>query len=391
MFFTLVTVVTGGFVWQWAELGSARGQDRTLAFLFGYGSITLELPDADVEVTFNDQPMDVPSDGVVSLPIDNPGSYVVTVSNDDGSVHGGEFLVKAGARVASGMLASATRVVVTGPIRGSIPSQESADVTTKHAQDDLPHFQGTWRRVSAVVNGTEMPLLDRDKWMVIDGDAFFDPARPQKDHGKIVLDATKAPPQIDVHIPDGDDGHLVLRGIYKIEKDRITVFQQDDWTATTRPTDFQPALDDKRSLVVYQRVPDDELLQGTWNVIGMELAGQVAPASAFADKRYLFQGELVSRTGEADELREFRLDPSTTPTSIDMPGSVAGQFAKGIYEVRGDALRLCFPQQTDLERPRSFATEGTKYVSMTLKRVRATSDAATESNSIPTATSDEAP
>ncbi len=41
-FFTAVIVLTGVFVWQWAELHSETGREQMRAFLFGAGVITLE-------------------------------------------------------------------------------------------------------------------------------------------------------------------------------------------------------------------------------------------------------------------------------------------------------------------------------------------------------------
>ena len=135
VFFAVLVSLTGGFVWQWAELGSQRGRDTTWAFLFGYGSIILELPSSDVEVVFNDQPVQVPDDGMVALPLDEPGSYVVAITDLNGSVHGGEQLIKAGATISSGILADAVRVVVTGPIRGSLPASANSTKKTRLAPE----------------------------------------------------------------------------------------------------------------------------------------------------------------------------------------------------------------------------------------------------------------
>ena len=80
----------------------------------------LNCPSSDVEVVFNAQKIEVPADGVVSLPIDQPGSYVYEVEYADGLVGGGKFRVNAGALVKEGVLRNARRVVVAGPVRTTV-------------------------------------------------------------------------------------------------------------------------------------------------------------------------------------------------------------------------------------------------------------------------------
>lgn len=67
----------------------------------------------------------------------------------------------------------------------------------------------------------------------------------------------------------------------------------------------------------------------------------------------------------------FKLDPSTTPPCLDLMVSVGGQEGakmEGIYEVKGDTLKLCvnvFGQ----DRPNAFKSEdGSSVALVVLKR-----------------------
>ena len=248
---------------------------------------------------------------------------------------------------------------------------------------DRELIQGTWRRVSVVTNGKDNTGFDRDELMTIDGDTFFEPGNEKPRRGKIVLDPTTNPRQVDVHIPVSMDNDLVLRGIYKIEEDRLTVFQQEDWTKTKRPTNFIIRADDNCSLIVYERVPDDELLQGAWRIVGLESSGQTAPESMYKDKRFLVQGDRISLTGIAEDLRPFQLNSDTSPKRIDIAANEENRFdSKAIYELNGNTLKFCFSQQTKNPRPASIETEGTVNFCYTLKRALPPSDDVPADNTI---------
>lgn len=114
---------------------------------------------------------------------------------------------------------------------------------------------------------------------------------------------------------------------------------------------------------------DKELIQGTWQVISLEAGGKDAPKNAFRQKRFLIKGDKISTSGKSADLRSYQLDAKARPKAIDLPSSVSGEFAKAIYEVDGDNLKLCFSQSTKLDRPRDFDTAGTRYFCFILKRV----------------------
>lgn len=115
--------------------------------------------------------------------------------------------------------------------------------------------------------------------------------------------------------------------------------------------------------------PDKQLIQGTWKVVALEADGKKAPENAFKQKRFLIEGDKIATTGKPEDLAPYRLDATAKPRALDLPGSVEGQFAKAIYEVKGDTFKLCFSQSTKLDRPKVFDTAGTRYFCFTLQRV----------------------
>ena len=240
----------------------------------------------------------------------------------------------------------------------------------KSAASDNELIQGKWRSLSVIDNGEQRPQEElSERFMTFTGDRFTGPQKRQPRPSRFVLDATTDPKQIDLHFPAENDASLLIRGIYRLEGDRLTIFMQSDWTSTKRPTDFTTNAGDKRSLMLLERVPDQELLQGTWQVVALEGAGQTAPESAVKDKRFLIKGDRISLTGKPDDLRAFRLRPAVNPKQIDIAVNKEGHFDSiAIYALNGNTLKFCFSQRTKDSRPTKFNTEGTRYFCYTLKR-----------------------
>lgn len=111
-------------------------------------------------------------------------------------------------------------------------------------------------------------------------------------------------------------------------------------------------------------------LQGLWNVTILEGGGKRSPADAVRGMRYLIKGHKISLTGKPEDLRRYRIDATATPKKIDIYGAPNDEFSKGIYELDGDTLRVCFSQSTTLDRPTDFDTAGTRYFCFTLKRAK---------------------
>jgi uncharacterized protein (TIGR03067 family) len=121
---------------------------------------------------------------------------------------------------------------------------------------------------------------------------------------------------------------------------------------------------------------DMDKLQGTWDVVSLEVGGQKAPAEALPQFRLTIKGDKMSHKGKQEgdtEETTFTIDPSKDPKTIDMTlkkGGQAGQIILGIYSIDGDNLKLCM-NQPNLQRPKEFVSkEETRVALVIMKRVK---------------------
>ena len=126
---------------------------------------------------------------------------------------------------------------------------------------------------------------------------------------------------------------------------------------------------------------DKDLLQGKWKAVAATRDGKARTEEELKDKPMMltFEGDKATlRDGDRDvgEPVTFKLDPSKKPKQIDVkpPAGSDGTerpMMKGIYELKGDTLKLAFkraeePGQSP-ERPTDF-TPGERGMVVTLER-----------------------
>src|SRR5689334_18878319 len=94
-----------------------------------------------------------------------------------------------------------------------------------------------------------------------------------------------------------------------------------------------------------QAARDAAALKGEWELVSAESEGRPAPPGVYKPgTRVVVEGEGLYFTDALAKSNKskFRLDPSTTPKSIDIGTEKSpGGVMKGIYALDGDALRLC--------------------------------------------------
>jgi uncharacterized protein (TIGR03067 family) len=94
-------------------------------------------------------------------------------------------------------------------------------------------------------------------------------------------------------------------------------------------------------------------LQGTW--VMFQINGDAAPgdtALVIAGSRY---SETVDNT--VDETGLFKIDASKTPMTVDLiiqEGDAAGKTQLGIFDVKGNTMRLLLNPAGDARRPTSL-------------------------------------
>jgi uncharacterized protein (TIGR03067 family) len=106
---------------------------------------------------------------------------------------------------------------------------------------------------------------------------------------------------------------------------------------------------------------DKDELQGVWVATAIEISGNPAPADEIKATRFTFKGDklLVRHPtfGGREVEGTFKADRKKSPKQLDIDLiKLKGIFA-GIYEVKGDELRICYENGGKPEdRPTTFAT-----------------------------------
>ncbi len=104
---------------------------------------------------------------------------------------------------------------------------------------------------------------------------------------------------------------------------------------------------------------DNDELQGVWVATSMEINGEPAQAEEVERTRFTFKGQKLLLRHSKDEGKEeegtFKVDPKRAPKHLDI--TIKNKTLHGIYEVRGDELRVCYETGDKGEnRPTKFAT-----------------------------------
>jgi uncharacterized protein (TIGR03067 family) len=103
---------------------------------------------------------------------------------------------------------------------------------------------------------------------------------------------------------------------------------------------------------------DLELLQGTWEIVSMEVEGEKLPPKAIKSMTVQFKTNLMTMgIGAHTETSTFTLDADKNPKWIDATSGATrtGDIVVGIYKIEGDRISLCLSKKRN-DRPKVFAT-----------------------------------
>jgi uncharacterized protein (TIGR03067 family) len=126
-----------------------------------------------------------------------------------------------------------------------------------------------------------------------------------------------------------------------------------------------------------RKTDDAKKLRGTWTLVSGEDQGKPIPPEKLKGNRVAISDKTIvasDRDNKKVYVMTYKLDPSQKPHAIDMTvvegdEKLKGKSAKGIYELKGDTLRLAYAFAG--ARPTEFATQkGDKQLSFVLKRVK---------------------
>ena len=122
-----------------------------------------------------------------------------------------------------------------------------------------------------------------------------------------------------------------------------------------------------------QAKTDKERLQGEWQIAKAMRGDQELndkEVEKMKKEKFIFEGDTVTTRFPCD----YKLDPAKKPAHIDLtpregPENEKGKLFMGIYELKGDELKLSFSDRPDEQRPEGFGAPGVMH--LTLKRVAA--------------------
>jgi uncharacterized protein (TIGR03067 family) len=118
-----------------------------------------------------------------------------------------------------------------------------------------------------------------------------------------------------------------------------------------------------------------EKLKGVWTTESIEYNGKQHEKLA-KQLRFVFKGNAATVEGNNQVRKEyakftFKLDPGATPKLFDLTVAAGVQkdaVMEGIYELKGDQLRICL-KVLGQDRPTEFASpEGASIALLVLKR-----------------------
>jgi uncharacterized protein (TIGR03067 family) len=115
--------------------------------------------------------------------------------------------------------------------------------------------------------------------------------------------------------------------------------------------------------------------QGVWELVSGEEEGQPAAEVIIQNLKIVIKGDQLTLQGDAGLIAKaakvtIKVDPSTTPKCIDFKvdaGSEKGLALEGIYEWKGNEVKICVHQGND--RPLQFETKaGSKRLMFVMKK-----------------------
>ena len=123
-------------------------------------------------------------------------------------------------------------------------------------------------------------------------------------------------------------------------------------------------------LVAPARADDQKEIQGAWKIEKAVRGGQDMPAEEREKTTLEFKGSkaIVHHGASGEKPAEFTLDSAAKPKSIVIKPENEQKELLGIYELKGDTLKICLGRD-GADRPKDFESkEGSKSMLLILKR-----------------------
>jgi uncharacterized protein (TIGR03067 family) len=109
-------------------------------------------------------------------------------------------------------------------------------------------------------------------------------------------------------------------------------------------------------------------IQGTWKFVSQEVEGKPRTKEELAKQTITFAGDkwTVRRDGKVIQAGTHKFDPDKKPAQVDAAvteGEGKGFTMLGIYELKGDALKVCFDPKGK-ERPTDFTSKASRMTAV---------------------------
>jgi uncharacterized protein (TIGR03067 family) len=113
-------------------------------------------------------------------------------------------------------------------------------------------------------------------------------------------------------------------------------------------------------------------LEGEWQVIAAHYNGQAVPDAVAKERKLVFKGDVFTVFIGADKKRvlKFKLDPKLKPKGFDVISPERNETAEGIYELKGDDLKLCYGNPGDARPTEFVSTPDSRLFLLVMKRVK---------------------
>jgi uncharacterized protein (TIGR03067 family) len=135
----------------------------------------------------------------------------------------------------------------------AIPCGDAARAHDDPAKDELKRHEGTWVAISSIYEGEEAPAkITSSIKRIVTGDRVVWQRDGKSFAGtRIVLDPTQEPRTIDVIPEGGRNRGEHIPGIYKLERDLLTICMAAP--GKPRPREFTARKGSERTLRVFKR------------------------------------------------------------------------------------------------------------------------------------------
>jgi RNA polymerase sigma factor (sigma-70 family) len=246
------------------------------------------------------------------------------------------------------------------------PAAKPAAPAAQKPKTDKELLQGTWRVVSATTAGERNVELNNAKATFAD-DKLLVKMKDDAREGVIRLDPATSPKSLDITVIENGETRTLL-AIYRLKGNDLTLCMNEP--SEDRPTEFVSRAGTRTTLLKLKREPaaraaqkpktDQELIRGSWKVVAAKDGGREVPEAQTKDIKVVFtEKRFTALTGEGKEefAVTYELDPSQKPKWIDVVWLKGNRACKGLYDLKGDDLKIVIDEDGGRGRPTDFVSE----------------------------------